>query len=68
MNQLQNNTQDSLKNMRLAAVQMVSTPRVGENLETAGRLIADAVAQGAGLVALPEYFVSRNIESPCLSR
>ena len=56
MSQLQNKAQDLLKNMRLAAVQMVSTPRVDENLETAERLIADAVAQGADLVALPEYF------------
>jgi len=35
---------------------MVSGPRVAENLETAGRLVADAVAQGARLVVLPEYF------------
>jgi len=35
---------------------MVSTPRVDENLQTAGKLIAEAVAQGASLVALPEYF------------
>ena len=43
-------------NARLAAVQMISTPRVDENLATAGRLIAEAAAQGAQLVALPEYF------------
>ena len=43
-------------NARLAAVQMISTPRVDENLATAGRLIAEAAAQGAKLVALPEYF------------
>ena len=43
-------------NGRLAAVQMISTPRVDENLATAGRLIAEAAAQGAQLVALPEYF------------
>ncbi|WP_300453086.1 carbon-nitrogen hydrolase family protein [Accumulibacter sp.] len=42
--------------LRVAAVQMVSTPRVDENLRAAARLIADAVAQGAELVALPEYF------------
>jgi nitrilase len=42
--------------MKIAAVQMVSTPRVADNLAAAGRLIADAAAQGAGLVALPEYF------------
>jgi len=42
--------------MKIAAVQMVSTPRVAENLAAARRLVADAAAQGAGLVALPEYF------------
>ena len=41
---------------RLAALQMVSTPRVTDNLAEAGRLIATAAAQGANLVALPEYF------------
>ncbi|HOL63795.1 MAG TPA: carbon-nitrogen hydrolase family protein [Accumulibacter sp.] len=41
---------------RVAAVQMVSTPRVADNLTCAARLIADAVAQGAQLVSLPEYF------------
>ncbi len=35
---------------------MVSTPRVDDNLQAAGQLIAEAVAQGADLVALPEYF------------
>ena len=39
--------------LRVAALQMVSTPRVDENLRAAARLIADAVAQGAELVALP---------------
>ena len=43
-------------NVRVAAVQMVSTPRVEENLKTAASLVAQAVAQGAQLVALPEYF------------
>jgi len=42
--------------VRVAAVQMVSTPRVDENLETAARLIGKAAAAGASLVALPEYF------------
>ncbi|HPU81419.1 carbon-nitrogen hydrolase family protein, partial [Accumulibacter sp.] len=35
---------------------MVSTPRVDENLRTAATLIDEAVAGGAALVALPEYF------------
>jgi nitrilase len=41
---------------RVAAVQMVSGPEVEENLESADRLIAEAAAQGARLVGLPEYF------------
>ncbi len=41
---------------RIAAVQMVSGPDVEANLAEAGRLIAEAAAQGARLVALPEYF------------
>jgi predicted amidohydrolase len=41
---------------RMAALQMVSVPRVEDNLAEAGRLIALAAAQGADLVALPEYF------------
>lgn len=44
------------QNCRIAAIQMVSGPRVDENLETAGRLIEEAVDQGAQLVVLPEYF------------
>ena len=42
--------------MKIAALQMVSTPNVERNLDTARRLIADAVGRGAQLVALPEYF------------
>jgi nitrilase len=42
--------------MKIAAVQMVSTPRVEQNLEVAGRLVAQAARDGAALVALPEYF------------
>ena len=42
--------------MKIAALQMVSTPRVEQNLDTAGRLIAQAAAAGAQWVALPEYF------------
>jgi predicted amidohydrolase len=40
----------------VAAVQMVSTPRVGENIDTARRLVAQAAATGAKLVVLPEYW------------
>lgn len=42
--------------MKIAALQMVSTPDVDRNLDAAGRLIARAAREGAGLVALPEYF------------
>ena len=41
---------------RVAALQMVSTPEVMPNLESADRLIAAAAAAGARLVALPENF------------
>lgn len=41
---------------RVAAVQMASGPNVKANLKEAGRLIGEAVAAGASLVALPENF------------
>jgi len=41
---------------KAAAVQMVSTPKVEENLAAAAGLVAQAAEQGAKLVALPEYF------------
>ncbi len=40
----------------IAALQMISGPDVAANLVEAGRLIDAAAAQGARLVALPEYF------------
>jgi len=46
----------SKNNCRIAALQMVSGPRVADNLAAAGRLVEEAVAQGAQLVVLPEYF------------
>jgi len=49
-------TPEPAKLTRIAAVQMTSGPTVEANLEEAGRLIEMAVAQGAKLVALPEYF------------
>jgi predicted amidohydrolase len=42
--------------MKIAALQMVSSPRLEDNLKTAATLVAEAAAQGAELVALPEYF------------
>jgi nitrilase len=41
---------------RVAAVQLASGPNIKGNLNEAGRLIEMAVAGGAKLVALPEYF------------
>ena len=38
---------------RLAAVQMVSTPDVSENIASAQRLVAQAASEGATLVSLP---------------
>ena len=41
---------------KVAAVQMVSTPSVLENIATARRLVAEAASGGAKLVTLPEYW------------
>jgi nitrilase len=49
-------TRDTAPRVRVAAIQMVSAPEVQTNLAAAGRLIEQAAAQGAELVALPEYF------------
>jgi len=45
-----------LTRTRIAALQMVSGPEVGPNLAAAERLIGQAAAEGARLVALPENF------------
>jgi deaminated glutathione amidase len=42
--------------MKLAALQMVSGPRVEANLAAAHELLRSAAAQGAELAVLPEYF------------
>ena len=42
--------------LRVAAIQMASGPNVSANLSEAERLIGQAAAAGAKLVALPEYF------------
>lgn len=42
--------------MKVAAIQMRSSPDVAENVRLAQALVSEAVEQGAELVALPEYF------------
>ena len=42
--------------LRIAAVQMVSTPDVPRNLAQAGELLAQAADRGVQLAGLPEYF------------
>jgi deaminated glutathione amidase len=42
--------------VRVAGIQMASSPQVGSNLTEAERLITIAVEQGAKIVVLPEYF------------
>jgi nitrilase len=46
----------SPRSVRVAAVQMVSKPDVSANLRDASALVAEAAAQGARLVGLPEFF------------
>ena len=41
---------------KIAAIQMVSTPDVAENIATASQLVARAAQGGAMLVSLPEYW------------
>ncbi len=48
-----NNTENAFK---VAAIQMVSSTRVDDNLRQASDLIAQAAGAGARLIALPEYF------------
>ena len=42
--------------MKIAALQMVSSPDVARNLDSAWRLMREAAQAGAQLVGLPEYF------------
>jgi predicted amidohydrolase len=54
--------------MRLGAVQMTSIDDVGANLRAAEPLIAEAAAQGADLIALPENFAylrREGVRAPC---
>jgi len=47
--------------MKVAALQMVSTPDVDQNLECARQLLEQARAAGAELAALPEYFCAMGL-------
>ena len=47
---------ENISNIRIASIQMVSTPVLEENLNTAARLIKSAAEEGAQLAVLPEYF------------
>lgn len=42
--------------MKIAVLQMVSSPNVADNLACAHNLVAQAAGQGAELLVLPEYF------------
>ena len=46
----------STAELKVASIQMVSTPALKENMETAATLIKAAAVDGAKLVVLPEYF------------
>jgi deaminated glutathione amidase len=50
------NPSENISNIRIASIQMVSTPKLQENLNTAARLIKVAAEEGAQLAVLPEYF------------
>jgi nitrilase len=47
---------NNLAELNIASIQMVSTPDLSENLETASRLIGAAANAGAQVAVLPEYF------------
>lgn len=49
-------TNNHLAQLNIASIQMVSTPDISENLETASRLIGAAANAGAQVAVLPEYF------------
>jgi len=51
MNDLINSSQ-----LNIAAIQMVSTPKLNENLEVAARLVKASSQSGSQLIVLPEYF------------
>jgi nitrilase len=50
--------------MRVAAIQMVSTPTIEQNLSAAAWLISQAAEEGAELIVLPEVFATLEGLSP----
>lgn len=50
--------------MRVAAIQMVSTQAIEQNLSAAARLISQAAEKGAELIVLPEVFATLEGLSP----
>ena len=48
----------------VACIQNCATPDVDENIRTCRALATDAIAAGAGLIALPEYFSGIYTEGP----
>ena len=46
-------TNNHLAQLNIASIQMVSTPDISENLETASRLIVAAANAGAQVAVLP---------------
>ncbi len=49
-------TDNSPAELQVASIQMVSTPQLTQNLQTAAQLVKTAAKQGAQLAVLPEYF------------
>lgn len=48
--------------LKIAAIQMISSANFKENLQCAKRLIIDAAKEGANFVVLPEYFALMGIK------
>ena len=50
--------------LKLACIQNCATPEVGHNIELCLKLTREAAAEGARLIALPEYFSGLSTEGP----